>query len=79
MFESEFEERLFAERLTKLEEIKALGVQQGLSEAEATYPNSFAATATIPEVRTKYIDNEDPPPRPSSLKSAGSKPPLQGA
>ena len=60
MFESEFEEKLFALRQEKLQQIAALGQQQGLSAAEATYPNSFAATATIPELRRRYIDSDHP-------------------
>ena len=49
MFESDFEANLYAERLQKLSEIGQLGVQQGLSEAEATYPNHYPATSTVPE------------------------------
>ncbi len=56
MFESEFEEKLFALRQEKLKEIAKLGQQQGLGEAEATYPNSYPVTAGIPELRAKYID-----------------------
>jgi lysyl-tRNA synthetase class 2 len=60
VFDSEFEERLYGQRLEKLEEIGRLGEAQGLTHAEATYPNSFRATATIPEVRAKYIDTATP-------------------
>ncbi len=60
MFESEFEERLFAQRQEKLQQIGALGEAQGLTHAEATYPNSFAATTTIPELRARYIDRPQP-------------------
>ena len=56
MFESEFEEKAYALRLEKLEQIGAMGEAQGLSAAAARYPNSFAATATIPEVRAQHID-----------------------
>ena len=56
MFESEFEEKAYALRLEKLEQIGALGEAQGLTAAEARYPNSFRATMTIPEVRAVYID-----------------------
>jgi lysyl-tRNA synthetase class 2 len=56
LFESEFEEKLFALRQEKLNQIAVLGQNQGLTPAEARYPNSFAATATIPELRHKYID-----------------------
>ncbi len=60
MFDSDFEERLYAQRLEKLEQIGKLGEEQGLSPAEARYPNAFAATATIPEIRAQYIDRPDP-------------------
>ncbi len=60
MFESEFEEKLFALRQEKLKEIAALGQQLGLTEAEATYPNSYPATASIPELRERYIDRAQP-------------------
>ena len=56
MFDSEFEERLHGQRLETLEQIGALGEAQGLSAAEARYPNAFAATMTIPELRAQYID-----------------------
>ena len=56
LFESEFEEKAYALRLEKLEQIGALGEAQGLTAAEARYPNSFRATMTIPEVRAAYID-----------------------
>ncbi len=56
MFESEFEENQFGLRQEKLRQIGALGQEQGLTEAEATYPNAYRATATIPEVRARYID-----------------------
>ena len=60
MFESEFEEKMFALRQEKLQQIGQLGREQGLTWAEATYPNSFAATATIPELRARYIDSVPP-------------------
>jgi lysyl-tRNA synthetase class 2 len=60
VFDSEFEERLYEQRLEKLKEIGRLGQAQGLSEAEATYPNSFPATTTIPELRAQYIDGPNP-------------------
>ncbi len=46
MYESQFEEKLYNERREKLKQIAALG--------QATYPNSYAATITIPELRTAY-------------------------
>ena len=54
MYESQFEERLYNERREKLKQIGELGQKAGLSEAAATYPNSYAATITIPELRAKY-------------------------
>ena len=60
MFESDFEESQFNLRLEKLKQIGDLGVAQGLTHAEATYPNSYAATATIPEIRAQYIDTDTP-------------------
>ena len=54
MFESEFEANLYAERQQKLTEITALGVQLGLSPAEAAYPNNFPATTTIPDLRAAH-------------------------
>ncbi|HUZ94387.1 MAG TPA: lysine--tRNA ligase [Edaphobacter sp.] len=46
MFESEFEKNLYALRRDKLAQIAALG--------HATYPNSYTATHTIPELRAAY-------------------------
>ena len=46
MFDSEFERELFKLRRSKLEEIVKLG--------QAAYPNQFAATQTLPEVRAKW-------------------------
>ena len=60
MFESEFEEKQYELRREKLREIGALGVAQGLTLAEATYPNSYAATATIPEIRAQFIETATP-------------------
>ena len=61
MFESEFEEKLFALRQEKLKEIAALGQQQGLTEAEATYPNSYPVTLEgIPELRERYMNSKHP-------------------
>ena len=45
-FESEFERELFALRQDKLQQIEALG--------QAKYPNQFAFTHTIAEVRSKW-------------------------
>ena len=46
MFESEFERGLFALRKEKLKQIEALG--------QRAYPNSFAATHTLAEIRSRY-------------------------
>jgi lysyl-tRNA synthetase, class II len=46
VFESEFERNLFALRQEKLEQIVALGQQ--------AYPNAFAATTTVPEIKARY-------------------------
>ena len=46
MYESQFEEKLYNERRQKLQQIAALG--------QATYPNSYAATFTVPELRATY-------------------------
>jgi len=48
VFESDFERNLFALRQDKLRQIEALG--------QSAYPNSFAATHSIPEVRAVYDD-----------------------
>jgi lysyl-tRNA synthetase class 2 len=52
--ESEFEKNLYQQRREKLQQIAALGQANGLTYAEATYPNSYAATHTIPELRAAY-------------------------
>ena len=46
MFDSEFERNLFELRRSKLTEIEKLG--------QAAYPNQFAASNTIPEIRAKW-------------------------
>ncbi len=63
MFESDFEANLYAERQQKLTEITALGVQLGLSPADATYPNAFPATTTIPELRAHNAAFTEDSPR----------------
>ena len=50
-FESEYEAKLYQDRITSLEKIAEVGKRLGLSHADATYPNSFAFTRTIPELR----------------------------
>jgi lysyl-tRNA synthetase class 2 len=54
VYESQFEERLYNERREKLRQIAALGQKAGLSYAAATYPNHYAVTCTIPELRAAY-------------------------
>ncbi|MEO6806899.1 MAG: lysine--tRNA ligase [Edaphobacter sp.] len=54
MHESEFEKNLYQQRRDKLEQIAAIGQRNGLTYAEATYPNSYSATHTIPELRSAY-------------------------
>ena len=54
MYESEFEKNLYQQRRDKLQQIAAIGQRNGLNYAEATYPNSYAATHTIPELRSAY-------------------------
>jgi len=54
VFESEFEQNLYALRRDKLKQIAALGQQAGLSEAQATYPNSYSTSHTIPELRAAF-------------------------
>ena len=54
MFESEFEENLYNLRREKLQQIAALGAEAGLNAAQATYPNSYTASHTVPELRKAY-------------------------
>ncbi len=54
MYESQFEEDLYKLRREKLRQIGELGQKAGLSYAAATYPNSYATTHAIPELRAAY-------------------------
>jgi lysyl-tRNA synthetase, class II len=54
VYESEFEKNLYQQRRDKLQQIAAIGQASGLTYAEATYPNSYAATHTIPALRAAY-------------------------
>lgn len=54
MYESQFEEDLYNLRREKLRQIAALGQKAGLSYAEATYPNHYDTTHTVPELRAAY-------------------------
>jgi lysyl-tRNA synthetase class 2 len=59
-FDSEFEQKLYQQRQDKLNEIAKLGAEIGLNYAQAVYPNSFAFTALIPDIKQKY-DSPDAP------------------
>jgi lysyl-tRNA synthetase class 2 len=73
--ESEFEKNLYQQRRDKLQQIAALGQQNGLTYAEATYPNSYATTHTIPELRTAYdsitAEELESAPHPIEVSIAG--------
>ncbi|HSY68068.1 MAG TPA: amino acid--tRNA ligase-related protein, partial [Edaphobacter sp.] len=75
MHESEFEKNLYQQRRDKLQQIAALGQVDGLSYAEATYPNSYAATYTIPELRAAYdcltTEQLESAPHPIEVSIAG--------
>ena len=75
MHESEFEKNLYQQRRDKLEQIAALGQANGLTYAEATYPNSYAATHTIPELRAAYdsltAEQLESAPSPINVSIAG--------
>ena len=75
MHESEFEKNLYQQRRDKLQQIAALGQAEGLSYAEATYPNSYAATYTIPELRAAYdcltTEQLESAPHPIEVSIAG--------
>jgi lysyl-tRNA synthetase, class II len=75
VYESEFEKNLYQQRRDKLEQIAALGQANGLTYAEATYPNSYAATCTIPELRSAYnsltAEQLEAAPTPINVSIAG--------
>ena len=75
MHESEFEKNLYQQRREKLEQIAALGQAGGLTYPEATYPNSYAATHTIPELRAAYdsltAEQLESAPSPINVSIAG--------
>jgi lysyl-tRNA synthetase, class II len=54
VYESEFEKNLYQQRRDKLQQIAALGQLSGLTPAQATYPNSYAFSHTVPELRRAY-------------------------
>ncbi|HWW96314.1 MAG TPA: lysine--tRNA ligase [Edaphobacter sp.] len=75
MHESEFEKNLYQQRRDKLQQIAALGQANGLTYAEATYPNHYAATHTIPELRAAYdsltAEQLESAPHPIEVSIAG--------
>jgi lysyl-tRNA synthetase, class II len=75
VFESEFEQNLYALRRDKLKQIAALGQEAGLSEAQATYPNSYSTSHTIPELRTAFdrltAEELEHAPTPITVRIAG--------
>ena len=75
MYESEFEKNLYQQRRDKLQQIAALGQLNGLTYAEATYPNSYSATNTIPELRAAYdsltAEQLESAPTPINVSVAG--------
>jgi lysyl-tRNA synthetase class 2 len=60
VYESEFEKNLYQQRRDKLQQIAALAIsishtaQAPITEAEARYPNTYAFSHTIPELRRAY-------------------------
>jgi len=75
VYESEFEKNLYQQRREKLQQIAALGQLDGLTYAEATYPNSYSATHTIPELRAAYdcltAEQLEAAPTPINVSIAG--------
>ena len=75
MFESEFEQNLYALRRDKLKQIAALGQEAGLSEAQATYPNCYSTSHTVPELRAAYdpltTEELEHAPTPITVRVAG--------
>ena len=75
MYESEFEKNLYQQRRDKLQQIAALGELSGLNHAQATYPNSYASSHTIPELRAAYdhmtAEDLDSAPCPIEVSIAG--------
>jgi hypothetical protein len=78
VYESEFEKNLYQQRRDKLQQIAALGALSGLSHAQATYPNSYAASHTIPELRAAYdhltAEQLEIAPCPIEVSITGSSP-----
>jgi lysyl-tRNA synthetase, class II len=75
VYESEFEKNLYQQRRDKLKQIAELGMANGLKYDEATYPNSYSATHTIPELRAAYdsltAEQLESAPSPINVSIAG--------
>jgi lysyl-tRNA synthetase class 2 len=73
LFETEYEEKLYNDRLASLEKIRAVGQRLGLSAAEAAYPNSFPFTLTVPQLRAlgTGLTTEDLEAKPVEAAIAG--------
>jgi lysyl-tRNA synthetase class 2 len=73
--QSEFEIAQYALRRQKLEQIGRIAVDNGFAktEAEATYPNAYAATTTVPELRKNYdsLTAEELDAKPIEISVAG--------
>jgi len=73
-FESDFEQKLYAQRQEKLREISTIGQRLGLSAAESIYPNRFPAAgehitfAHIPDLLSRY-DSPDAPVSAETLEA----------
>lgn len=65
-FESQFEEKLYAQRQEKLQEIGAIGQRLGLTPAESLYPNRFPSKdetivfEQIPELLARFDAESSP-------------------
>ena len=76
-FDSDFEQKLYAQRLEKLKQIQEIGLRLGLTAAESLYPNRFPAEGEplqlsgIPELLARYDD----PSAPVSAEQLEADPP----
>ncbi len=77
-YQSPFEEKLYNERRDKLAQIAAIGQRLGLSHAESIYPNSFAFTHTLPQLRTLGLDNNQAPLSAEALEAAPTEAAIAG-
>ena len=76
MSESDFELAQYDHRRQKLRQIAEIGMANGLTYAEATYPNHYDADHTIPELHAFYdhltaAELEDPSAKPINVSVAG--------